>query len=259
MKGVSWSVSKRLFGCVDWLPTVTLSSIPDDVISGLVVGVMLLPQSLSYANVLEVPLTVGMNTGVVSGIAYALAGSVPFLSIGAAGEVTAFLLTAVTATGEQRAAQLLALAMAGGLVGMATSFLRGGTLIMILLNRAVGDGYLVASSILVILTQIKTAFALPGSSTSTVQDTIRVLISSFRDYSTINTLYSFLLFAAYSAYLFSIRFFPRCPKWVPHQLIVVIVSTIITYTCELNTRIRLPIVKDMPAELPTPSFEALSS
>ncbi|CUE58650.1 sulfate transporter-like protein, putative [Bodo saltans] len=257
-KRIGVYIAYRLFGCLEWMPEVRAGDIPGDMISGVVVGVMLLPQSLSYASVLDLPMAMGLTSGLIASISYAILGKIPYLSVGPAAESTAFLLTALTTTGQARNQDAIVFALLSGMVGMGASFLRGGALIKILLNRAVGDGYAAAAAILVNVTLIKTAFNLKGKSTSTLQDSMQVLYHSFHDDWSMNCVYSFILFLIYAAYLYSVRFFPNIPTWVPHQLVVLVVATVFTKVADLENNIGLSIVKSVPSILPSPAFPEMT-
>jgi sulfate permease, SulP family len=257
-KRIGVRIAYRLFGCLEWIPEVRPADVPGDVVSGIVVGVMLLPQSLSYASVLDLPMSMGLTSGLIASVAYAVLGKIPYLSVGPAAESTAFLLTAITTTGAARNADAIVFALLSGIAGMVASFLRGGALIKILLNRAVGDGYAAAAAILVIVTLIKTAFNLKGKSTSTLQDSFEVLWNSYQTDWSVNCVYSFVLFLIYAAYLYGVRFFPNIPSWVPHQLVVLVVATVFTKVANLEHNIGLSIVKSVPSELPSPSFPEMT-
>ena len=49
------------------------------------------------------------------------------------------------------------------------------------------------------------------------------------------------------------------PGWVPHQLFVLVVAILITYLAQLNERIGLTIVKDLPSDLPIPTFHDMTT
>ena len=67
---------------------------------------------------------------------------------------------------------------------------------------------------------------------------------------------AFLLFLLYCGYLLGVKKI-NCPSWVPHPLVVVVVSIGITWYFKLDETIGLKIVKDLPSGIPPfslPSF-----
>jgi len=71
-----------LFPVLGWLPKINMSSLRADVIAGLTVGVMLIPQSMSYANIAGLEYKYGLYTSVLPVITYALMGSSRQLGVG---------------------------------------------------------------------------------------------------------------------------------------------------------------------------------
>ena len=63
-----------LFPVFTWLPKVNWASLRADVTAGLTVGVMLIPQSMSYANIAGLEYKYGLYTSVLPVITYALMG-----------------------------------------------------------------------------------------------------------------------------------------------------------------------------------------
>jgi sulfate transporter 4 len=66
----------------EWGPLTTRQTLKADVIAGLTVGVMLIPQSMSYANIAGLQYKYGLYTSVVPIITYALLGTSRQLGVG---------------------------------------------------------------------------------------------------------------------------------------------------------------------------------
>uniref|UniRef100_A0A7S2BSI9 STAS domain-containing protein n=1 Tax=Haptolina brevifila TaxID=156173 RepID=A0A7S2BSI9_9EUKA len=71
-----------LFPVISWAPKINKASLRADVIAGLTVGVMLIPQSMSYADIAGLEYRYGMYTSVLPVIVYALMGSSRQLGVG---------------------------------------------------------------------------------------------------------------------------------------------------------------------------------
>ncbi len=73
---------KRSFPVIEWAPKVNSSSLKMDVIAGLTVAVMLIPQSMSYANIAGLQYKYGLYTSVLPIITYGLMGTSRQLGVG---------------------------------------------------------------------------------------------------------------------------------------------------------------------------------
>lgn len=80
------SAAKRLLydtvPALTWLPKITRDTLKSDVIAGLTVGVMLIPQSMSYASIAGLEYKYGLYTSVVPLITYAMLGTSRQLGVG---------------------------------------------------------------------------------------------------------------------------------------------------------------------------------
>ena len=59
---------------VRWLPAYKRSNLRGDLLAGLVVGALLIPQSLGYARIAGVPVQIGLYAVPLALIAYAVLG-----------------------------------------------------------------------------------------------------------------------------------------------------------------------------------------
>ena len=136
-----------------------------------------------------------------------------------------------------------------GIVSVILSWLGGGNVIRTIFAKTVADGYTTAAAVLVIITQAKLMFNVPAPTSTSIQDAvISTTISIYKNFG-VKNLYAFLLFLVYTGYLLGIKK-TNCPSWVPHQLIVVVVSIVITWNFQLDQTIGLQIVKDLPSGIP---------
>lgn len=67
---------------VSWLRTYRGEHLPGDVIAGLVSAILLVPQSMAYAQLAGLPPQVGLYASILPLGSYALLGSSPVLSVG---------------------------------------------------------------------------------------------------------------------------------------------------------------------------------
>jgi len=80
--GLLWMLLRRIFPVITWGPKINMASLRADVIAGLTVGVMLIPQSMSYADIAGLEYKYGMYTSVLPIIVYALMGTSRQLGVG---------------------------------------------------------------------------------------------------------------------------------------------------------------------------------
>ncbi|MFT5097820.1 MAG: SulP family sulfate permease, partial [Psychrobacter okhotskensis] len=74
------SIAARLIPI--WLRQYQLAALPTDVIAGLVVGVLVIPQSLGYAVLAGLPPVYGLYAAIVPVIVYAWLGSSNVQAVG---------------------------------------------------------------------------------------------------------------------------------------------------------------------------------
>ena len=70
------------FPVITWMPKINWASLRADMTAGLTVGVMLIPQSMSYANIAGLEYKYGLYTSVLPVITYALMGTSRQLGVG---------------------------------------------------------------------------------------------------------------------------------------------------------------------------------
>lgn len=75
-------ITKQLMPVFTWLPKVTRQSLRHDVIAGVTVGLLAIPQSMSYANVAGLKYIYGLYSACVPSLVYAFFGQSRQLSLG---------------------------------------------------------------------------------------------------------------------------------------------------------------------------------
>lgn len=141
-----------------WIRDYRKSQLPGDAVAGVIVTVMLIPQSLAYALLAGLPPQVGLYASILPIIAYALLGSSMTLAVGpvaVASLMTASALQPLAAAGSAdyvALATLLSL-LSGGML-LAFGLLRLGFLAHFL-SHPVISGFISGSAILIAVGQIK--------------------------------------------------------------------------------------------------------
>jgi SulP family sulfate permease len=244
---------------LEWLPQLGRpgGGVQNDIIGGLVIGVMLVPTSLSWAALAQIPLQSGLAAALFGSFAYGMCGQCAALSIGPVAEVTTLLISIQSIAVADRQATFQSIGVQVGFASVVMSWLGGGNIIRTIFAKPVADGYTTAAAVLVVITQAKLMLNVPAPTSTSIQDACyTTAVSTYNNFG-IKNVYAFLLFLLYTGYLLGVKK-TSCPTWVPHQLIIVVVSTLITWRFGLDQAIGLKIVQDLPSGIPsmaTPDFQ----
>ncbi len=96
------SLAQRLLPVLGWLPAYRRAWLLSDVMAGLVVWAVMVPESMAYAGIVGVPPVMGLYTIVPPLIAYALLGTSRLLVVGpdtATGLISALTVGAIAVQG----------------------------------------------------------------------------------------------------------------------------------------------------------------
>lgn len=143
---------------LEWLQGYRSDTFASDFIAGIIVTIMLIPQSLAYALLAGLPAEMGLYASILPLLAYALLGSSRALSVGPVAVVSLMTATAVgkIAAGgtPEYAAAAIALAALSGLMLFAMGLLRFGFLANFL-SHPVVSGFITASGLVIGLSQAR--------------------------------------------------------------------------------------------------------
>ncbi|MGP4714957.1 MULTISPECIES: SulP family inorganic anion transporter [unclassified Psychrobacter] len=163
------SIAARLIPT--WLRQYQLSALPTDVIAGLVVGVLVIPQSLGYAVLAGLPPVYGLYAAIVPVIVYAWLGSSNVQAVGPVA-ITAIMTASSLHSYADRGAEhyilmasLLAF-MVGALLWIAGRLRLGW--IMQFISRGVSAGFISGAAVLIFFSQLKYLTAIPITGNSLI-------------------------------------------------------------------------------------------
>ena len=144
-----------------WVRAWSRAFLGSDLTAGLVVAVMLVPQSLAYAMLAGLPPHVGLMASLLPLLGYAVFGSSTSMSVGPAAITSLMMVQALTPLAVPGSAVYVAmaaaLALGSGLLMLLMGRLRLGFLSQ-LLGRPVVQGFTVASALLIIGGQLAPIF-----------------------------------------------------------------------------------------------------
>ena len=156
------SIAARLIPT--WLRQYQLSALPTDIIAGLVVGVLVIPQSLGYAVLAGLPPVYGLYAAIVPVLVYAWIGSSNVQAVGPVAItaiMTASSLHPYANDGTQQyilMASLLSL-MVGTMLWLAGRLKLGW--IMQFISRGVSAGFISGAAVLIFVSQLKYLTGIP--------------------------------------------------------------------------------------------------
>ena len=155
---------KQYFAIIGWLADYRAATFRQDALAALVVTVMLVPQSLAYALLAGVPPQVGLYASIVPIMFYALFGSSRSLAVGPVAVIALMTAASASALAPPDSAEythiVLVLALLSGLMLMLMGVLRLGFLANFLSHPVIA-GFISASAILIILSQVKHLLGIP--------------------------------------------------------------------------------------------------
>lgn len=155
-----------------WLDRYDRELALQDLVAGVVVTMLLVPQSLAYAMLAGLPPHLGMYASILPLLAYAAFGSSMSLSVGpvaVASLMTASAVAPLAAPGSAEAAHLsMLLALLGGAVLLLLGLLRLG-FVANLLSHPVISGFVTGSAVLIALGQLKPLLGIPAQGETALQ------------------------------------------------------------------------------------------
>lgn len=146
-----------------WLRAYPKQHLGSDVLAGVIVTILVIPQSLAYALLAGLPPQAGLYVSIFPVIAYALFGSSMVQAVGPVAITSILCFSVLSPIAEPGSAHYLGLAatlaLGSGALLVLAGILRLGFLAQ-LLSRPVISGFISGSAILIVFSQLKYLFAL---------------------------------------------------------------------------------------------------
>lgn len=148
----------------NWLRHYQLKMLATDVVAGLVVGVLVIPQSLGYAVLAGLPPVYGLYAAIVPVLIYAWIGSSNVQAVGPAAVTAIMTASALHPYIDQGAEQYVLMAgllalMVGALLWLAGQLKLGW--IMQFISRGVSAGFVSGAAVLIFISQLKYLTGIP--------------------------------------------------------------------------------------------------
>ncbi|KAK5872510.1 hypothetical protein PBY51_013203 [Eleginops maclovinus] len=263
-----------------WLPKYSVwdYGMPD-LISGISVGIMHLPQGLAYAMLASVPPVFGLYSSLYPALIYFFFGTSRHISIGTftvlsimVGSVTERLapdmdflikngtnVTAevnITARDSYRVQVAVATTVLGGLIQVALGLVKFG-FVGTYLSEPLVRAYTTAASAHAVVAQLKyifgvspTRFSGPFSMVYTLKDVCSLLPHTHLPTLVVSAVSMVFLIAAKELNSF---LSPKLPVPIPVELITIVAGTLISAYTHLNSNYTISVVGEIPSGLSAPS------
>ena len=231
-----------------WIKNYKRADLKPDVMAGLTVGIMLIPQGMAYAMLAGLPPIYGLYASTVPVIVYGLFGTCRQLSVGPVAMdsmMTAAGVSAIAAAGSQDyIATAILLALMVGIIQFSLGISQLGFLVKFL-SHPVIIGFTSAAAIIIGLSQLKHLLGIDIETSQYLQNIIRSMSSTIQDIHPITLIIGLV---GIIALIFLRENFPA----VPGPLIMVALSTLVVGIFRLDTY-GVKIIGDIPTGLPAPS------
>ena len=222
--------------------------LPADVLAGLLVAALAIPQSLGYAVVAGVPVQVGLYTLPPALLAYALFGTSRLLFVGPVSTVSVLsgsIVRVLSGGDAELAVQITSvLAITAGVVLVVVGLLRLGWVAQFL-SEPIVTGFVAGLVVLIVVGEIP---ALAGLATPTggILERIAVLV---RDFGAFHGLTMVVGLTSLAVLFGGSRLAPR----VPWSLIVLVGGIVVSTRLDLAEK-GVKVVGDVPTGIPIPSI-----
>ncbi|MEO0468728.1 MAG: sulfate permease [Bacteroidota bacterium] len=228
---------------LSWLPAYQRKELSNDVMAGLIVGIMFIPQGMAYAMLAEMPPIYGLYMGTVPLLLYAIFGTSKILEVGPVALVSLMTANAVSQMARPGSEEFLGLAallalLVGGVLFLA-GILRFGFLVNFL-SQPVLSGFTSAAALIIGLSQLRHLLGLELPRTFYIHETIWQVLQQL---DAINVP-AFLIGIAAMAIIISVR---RIHRSIPGSLIAVVGGILIVWSMELDVAIVGSVPDGLPA------------
>ncbi|WNL40445.1 sulfate permease [Halomonas sp. PAMB 3232] len=163
---------KRYFPILTWLPHYHRGLFSADLLAGLIVTVMVIPQSLAYALLAGLPAVVGLYASILPQLFYTLMGTSRTLAVGPVAIIALMTGAALSAVAEPSSAlyleAALVLSLLSGLILVGMGIARMG-FFSNFLSHPVISGFLTASGILIAASQLGSLLGIQSSGFTLVE------------------------------------------------------------------------------------------
>jgi sulfate permease, SulP family len=246
----------RYLPILGWLPQYDRSWLSIDIVAGLTLWGLVVPQAMAYAGIAGLPPQAGLYTLVASLLVYALMSTSRHLVVQATSATAALLASAVAAAlvataavnaSDPQAYQAYASAfvLVTGLIFLAAGLAHLGFITQFL-SKPVMDGFVVGLAVFVAVGQLNKLFGVPKPEGNTLEK----LVGIIKELPQAN----WVTFAVGASALALLFLLPRISKKIPAGLVVLFGAILLSSALDLNGKYGVEIVGTLPQGLPSLTF-----
>ena len=237
---------KQLVPILSWLPAYKKADFSDDLVAGITVGVMAIPQGMAYAMIAGLPPIYGLYASLVPTIVYTLLGTSKRLSVGPVAMdslLVASGLGALSIAGIEAYIMMASfLALFIGIIQVTLGMIRMGFMVNFL-SKPVISGFTSAAAIIIALSQVKHVLGLEVKGSSQLYLILEQLIIAGNQ-----TNFKALLIGLLAIAI--IILLKKIHRKIPGALIVVLFGIVLIYTLRWDLS-GVAIVGSIPEGLPS--------
>ena len=238
-----------------WLPRYNRTWLAADILAGLTLWGLVVPEGMAYAGIAGLPPQAGLYTLVASLLVYALLGSSRHLSVGATSATAALIASTVVALGATSAdmatysAYAAALVLVIGVIFLVAGVARLGWVTQFL-SKPVMDGFVTGLALFVAVGQLNKLFGVEKGEGNVFQK-IFAVIKQLPEANWV----TFVVGASALALLFLL---PRWNKKIPAGLVVLFGSIALSLALNLNANYGVAVAGVLPQGLPALALPKVS-
>ena len=243
----------RFFPFFIWLKGYQLETFRSDMLAGVTVAVVLIPQAMAYAMLAGMPPVYGLYAAAITPLVGALWGSLRQLATGPIAIMSLLVLTTLTPLAEPGSQQFVELAFLlaflVGILYMIVGLFQLG-LVMYFISHSAVKGFTSAAAIIIIATQLPNFLGLSVSRHEYIFPRLVEIVKSLPDLHILTAGVGLLVLVI----IFGVQ---KLRKSLPAGLIALVVATLVIFFFEMHLK-GVDIIGKIPKGLPHPILPSLN-
>lgn len=244
----------RWIPAVDWIRNYQRADLRGDLIAGITVTMMLIPQAMSYAMLAGLPAYIGLYASVMPLAVYALFGTSRELAVGPVAMVALLVSSGVGALAPSGSDEYIALAIMLAMMAGVIQFLMGAFRLGFVTNfmsHPVISGFTSAAALIIGFSQLKHIVGLPLPRTENIAETLWLTVTQANAVEPV----AMLIGISGIVLLLGLK---RISSLLPGPMIAVVIATLVVWGFKLDESAGVSIVGKVPAGFPEFSVPALN-
>lgn len=264
---IAWS---KIFPVLEWGSSYGKSSFQDDLISGLVVTFITVPQVIAYAFLAGLPAEVGLYAAIAATCCYAFLGTGRTLAVGPTAIVAMMAFETVSSLVEPGSAAymetMVRLTLITGLVLVCLRVVNFGSMVNFM-SHAVVTGFITAAAVLIIINQLTAIFGIPAADATGFLSVLLHLMSSIEQINLTMlwiSVFALMILWFCRGFLESILLSKGVSKRLSGILVksapmyVVVLGVVLVWSFDLVNTAGVSIIGTIPTQLPAPHLISVS-